>query len=81
MSFECEFTSGPEVPNPDEQARVILEIGDNDISEARLIAATNVRFARSGEGIRYWSQVELALGSKLGELVLSAPYLKREVEE
>ena len=47
MDFEGEFEQQPDVPNLTRQARVILEICQNDINEARVIAPTNVMFAET----------------------------------
>jgi hypothetical protein len=81
MSFDCESAPEPDVPNPTEQARVILEVCHYDISDARAIAARNVKFARTQEDIGYWSQVEQALTSKQGDLVASVFRLGSQTEE
>jgi len=64
MSFDRKSVSWPEVPNPTWQSRVIIEICQNDVNEARATAATNVMFARTSENIDYWSQVDQTLASK-----------------
>jgi hypothetical protein len=58
MSFSGASQSEQDIPNPEEQARVILETCEGDIHEARAIAATNLRFADSAEDVRYWSKVD-----------------------
>jgi len=47
MSFVRESANWPEIPNPMKQARVILEICNDDIHQARAITATNIKFART----------------------------------
>src|SRR5215468_12746993 len=49
MSFEHKSASHPDVPSPTRQARVILEICQNNVNKARIIAATNVIFATLGK--------------------------------
>lgn len=47
MDFEGEFAQQPDVPNRTRQEKVIIEICQNDINEARVIAPTNVMFAET----------------------------------
>ena len=61
MNFDRQYASAPEIPNPTEHARVILEICQNDVDEARAIAVRNFNFARSEDDILYWSRVTRAL--------------------
>ena len=50
-----------EFPDPAEQAVALLEMCQGDIREARLLASTNVTFARSEGDLHYWSRVTLLI--------------------
>jgi hypothetical protein len=63
MSFADKTTMCPDFPDPVEQAAVILEICRNDGCDARAIAVTNVKFARTQDDVLFWSRVEEALSA------------------
>jgi hypothetical protein len=69
MSFAGNSNSS--IPNPLEQARVLLEVCCDDLHDARAIAATNVKFARTEENILYWCQVEQQLNFEPRHLAVS----------
>ena len=51
--------------DPTEQARVIVEVCDGDIREAKSIANINVKFAKSAEIRRFWLQVEVSISARM----------------
>jgi hypothetical protein len=61
MSFARKTTICADFPDPVEQAAVILEICRDDICDAREIAVTNVKFARTHDDLLFWSKVQEAL--------------------
>jgi hypothetical protein len=73
MSFDRESASQRDIPDSGEQARVLLEICRNDIDEAHVIAAINVKFAIRREWVLYWSRVQEALVSVEHQLVVAVP--------
>jgi hypothetical protein len=73
MSFDRESAPQGDIPDSGEQARVLLEICRNDIREAHVIAAMNVKFAVRREGVLYWSRVQQALISEEHRLVVAVP--------
>lgn len=58
---------------PANRLGVLLEICRNDIHEAQVIAAINVKFAMRREGVLYWSRVQEALVSVEHQLVVAVP--------
>lgn len=68
MSFDYRA----EIPNPAEQAAVILEICEDNIHDAKVIAGINLKSATTEEDILYWFRVEQALISKQSQLVVAA---------
>jgi hypothetical protein len=73
MSFDRESAAQGDIPDSGEHARVLLEICRNDIDEAHVIAAINVKFAISREGVLYWSRVQEALLSVEYQIVVAVP--------
>jgi hypothetical protein len=51
MRFEDKSIASPDLPEPAEQAAVLLEIFEGDICEAKAVADTNVRFATTEQDI------------------------------
>ena len=70
MRFEDKSIASPDLPEPAEQAAVLLEIFEGDICEAKAVADTNVRFATTEQDILYWSPAGQTLVLGAGQLTI-----------
>jgi hypothetical protein len=73
MSFDSIPVWCSEFPDPDEQARAILEISDENLQVARSLVWARLKFARKIEEIHYWCQVEKLLSPRASDSDCNAP--------
>jgi hypothetical protein len=73
MSFDSVAVLCSDFPDPDEQAKAILEICDENVQIARSLVWTRLRFARTVEEIHYWVQVERVLAKRASTFEFNTP--------